>query len=72
MVGGVAIANIQSVDLKNSRNVAILGFSLMIGLLVPNFIEKNPNVGTGSIADSSLNNAEALQAGTVLTRLFTS
>jgi hypothetical protein len=33
MVGGVAIANIQAVDLQNSRNIAILGFSIMIGLM---------------------------------------
>ena len=47
MVGGVAIANVQSVDLKNSRNVAILGFALMIGLLVPNYFTKHPEARTG-------------------------
>ncbi|KAI6213178.1 hypothetical protein M3Y94_00119700 [Aphelenchoides besseyi] len=47
MVGGVAIANVQAVDLKNSRNMAILGFALMIGLIVPNYFSKHPNVGTG-------------------------
>ncbi|CAD5222731.1 unnamed protein product [Bursaphelenchus okinawaensis] len=41
MVGGVAIANVQSVDLNNSRNVAILGFSLMVGLIVPNYFTKH-------------------------------
>uniref|UniRef100_A0A915MEI8 Uncharacterized protein n=1 Tax=Meloidogyne javanica TaxID=6303 RepID=A0A915MEI8_MELJA len=33
MVGGVAIANVQTVDLKLTRNVAILGFSIMLGVV---------------------------------------
>jgi nucleobase transporter 1/2 len=31
MVGGVAIANVQSTDLHLTRNIAILGFSIMMG-----------------------------------------
>ncbi|KAH7698418.1 xanthine/uracil permease, partial [Aphelenchoides avenae] len=41
MVGGVAIANVQAVDLKNSRNLAILGFSIMIGMIVPKYYERH-------------------------------
>ncbi|KAF7638942.1 hypothetical protein Mgra_00001465, partial [Meloidogyne graminicola] len=44
MVGGVAIANVQTVDLKLTRNVAILGFSIMLGVIVPEFYERNPNI----------------------------
>lgn len=46
MVGGVAIANVQSVNLQNSRNVAILGFSLMVGLIVPAFFKRH-TIATG-------------------------
>uniref|UniRef100_A0A1I8B2D9 Permease n=1 Tax=Meloidogyne hapla TaxID=6305 RepID=A0A1I8B2D9_MELHA len=50
MVGGVAIANVQTVDLKLTRNVAILGFSIMLGVIVPEFYERNPTiVATASI-----------------------
>ena len=35
MVSGVAIANVQSVDLKNSRNMGIIGFALVCGLVIP-------------------------------------
>ncbi|KAI1721932.1 permease family domain-containing protein [Ditylenchus destructor] len=49
MVGGVAIANVQQVDLKNSRNTAILGFSIMIGMCVPAYYQRNSdNINTGS------------------------
>ncbi|KAL3104831.1 hypothetical protein niasHT_024030 [Heterodera trifolii] len=44
MVGGVAIANVQSVDLHSTRNVAILGFSIMMGMVVPEFYTRNPDV----------------------------
>ncbi|CAK5031757.1 unnamed protein product [Meloidogyne enterolobii] len=44
MVGGVAIANVQTVDLKLTRNVAILGFSIMLGVIVPEFYERNPTI----------------------------
>ncbi|KAI1719627.1 permease family domain-containing protein [Ditylenchus destructor] len=49
MVGGVAIANVQSVDLKCSRNMAILGFSIMIGILVPTYYERHPDITVSSI-----------------------
>uniref|UniRef100_A0A915D1A0 Solute carrier family 23 member 1 n=1 Tax=Ditylenchus dipsaci TaxID=166011 RepID=A0A915D1A0_9BILA len=41
MVGGVAIANVQSVDLKCSRNIAILGFSIIIGVIVPTYYTRH-------------------------------
>uniref|UniRef100_A0A0N5AQD0 Sulfate_transp domain-containing protein n=1 Tax=Syphacia muris TaxID=451379 RepID=A0A0N5AQD0_9BILA len=42
MVCGIAIANLQQVDLKLSRNIAIIGFSIMVGLIVPNYFTKHP------------------------------
>ncbi|MCP9264869.1 Solute carrier family 23 member 2 [Dirofilaria immitis] len=46
MVGGVAIANIQQVDLKCTRNIAVLGFSIMVGMIVPSYFRENP-IDTG-------------------------
>ncbi|VDN58878.1 unnamed protein product [Dracunculus medinensis] len=46
MVGGVAIANLQQIDLKLTRNIAILGFSLMVGMIVPAYFKKEP-ISTG-------------------------
>lgn len=42
IVGGVGISSLQLVDLQLSRNTAILGFSVMVGALVPSYIEKHP------------------------------
>lgn len=43
MVGGVAIAGCQSVDMKKTRNITIIGFSIMMGMSVPTFYERNPD-----------------------------
>uniref|UniRef100_A0A1I7YL57 Sulfate_transp domain-containing protein n=1 Tax=Steinernema glaseri TaxID=37863 RepID=A0A1I7YL57_9BILA len=42
MVGGVAIANVQAVDLRSSRNVAILGFAIMVGMIIPRYFTRHP------------------------------
>lgn len=44
MVGGIAIANVHAIDLKCTRNTAILGFSIMIGMCVPTFYTRNPGI----------------------------
>ncbi|VDD93389.1 unnamed protein product [Enterobius vermicularis] len=46
MVCGIAIANLQQVDLTLSRNIAIIGFSIMVGLIVPRYFAQYP-VHTG-------------------------
>ncbi|TKR60409.1 hypothetical protein L596_027662 [Steinernema carpocapsae] len=46
MVGGVAIANVQQVDLRSSRNVAILGFAIMVGMIIPRYFNRHP-IDTG-------------------------
>lgn len=49
-MGGVAISNVQSIDLNNSRNAAILGFSILVGLIVPGYYKRNQFINlTGKI-----------------------
>ncbi len=43
LVVGVALSNLQPVDLASTRNIAIVGMSLLIGLLTPYWLEKNPD-----------------------------
>jgi len=47
MIGGIAITNIQSVDIKNSRNVTVIGLSIVIAMLIPPYFKGHP-VSTGS------------------------
>ncbi|CAD6198816.1 unnamed protein product [Caenorhabditis auriculariae] len=42
MVVGVAVSNLQTVDMTMSRNMGILGFSMMFGLIVPKYFTLNP------------------------------
>jgi len=42
IVGGVGLSSLQLADLKMSRNVAILGFSIMCGMLVPAYFTTHP------------------------------
>lgn len=46
MVGGVALATVQQVDLSIPRNMAILGMSIMTGMIVPLYFERH-RVNTG-------------------------
>ncbi|KAL5021597.1 hypothetical protein ScPMuIL_000752 [Solemya velum] len=53
---GVILSNLQSVSLTATRNLAIMGTSVLVGLMMPMWVEKHPDViQTGSkSADSSL------------------
>lgn len=51
MVGGVGLSSIHSVDLHISRNMAILGLSLMTGLIVPKWAGIPGQIHTGDEAD---------------------
>ncbi|KHJ75815.1 hypothetical protein OESDEN_24567 [Oesophagostomum dentatum] len=42
MIAGVAMSNLQLIDLKLTRNLSILGLSVMIGLIVPLHLERSP------------------------------
>ncbi|XP_063422626.1 solute carrier family 23 member 1-like [Mytilus trossulus] len=44
MVTSVGLSTLQFVDLSSGRNLCIIGSSLLIGLMVPRYIEENANV----------------------------
>ncbi|XP_033756827.1 solute carrier family 23 member 1-like isoform X2 [Pecten maximus] len=49
MFNGVVLSNLVSVDLTSSRNLAIMGVSILMGLLVPLWVKKYPNdISTGN------------------------
>ncbi|XP_060072559.1 solute carrier family 23 member 1-like [Ylistrum balloti] len=52
MFNGVVLSNLVSVDLTSSRNLVIMGVSLLMGLLVPLWVKTYPD-------DISTGNAEA-------------
>ncbi|CAL1537464.1 unnamed protein product [Lymnaea stagnalis] len=40
---GVVLSYLQTVDMNSSRNLAIIGTSLLLGLMLPYWIKKNPD-----------------------------
>lgn len=48
IIGGIGIANVQSVDMRLARNMWILGFAILLGVMVPKWVHKFP-VQTGEI-----------------------
>ncbi|KAI6215689.1 Solute carrier family 23 member 2 [Aphelenchoides besseyi] len=46
MIAGVSLSNLQSVDLKKSRNLTIMGIAIILGIIVPDYFHRNP-VATG-------------------------
>ncbi|XP_038061414.1 solute carrier family 23 member 1-like [Patiria miniata] len=50
MVTAVGLSNLQFVDLNSSRNLFVLGFSTLMGLVVPYYVEQNSGlIKTGSV-----------------------
>ncbi|MPC38125.1 Solute carrier family 23 member 2 [Portunus trituberculatus] len=49
MITSIGLSPLQQVDLSSSRNLFILGFSIFFGLLLPKWLERNPewHLGTG-------------------------
>ncbi|XP_052771950.1 solute carrier family 23 member 2-like isoform X3 [Mya arenaria] len=41
---GVILSNLSEVSLSSTRNLAILGLSITIGIMVPHFIEEHPEI----------------------------
>jgi nucleobase transporter 1/2 len=39
---GVMLSNLQFIDLNSTRNLAIIGLSMLIGLMMPYWFEKSP------------------------------
>ncbi|XP_032332746.1 solute carrier family 23 member 1 isoform X2 [Camelus ferus] len=48
MITAVGLSNLQFVDMNSSRNLFVLGFSMFFGLMLPNYLESNPDaINTG-------------------------
>ena len=44
MIAAVGISNLQFVDMNSARNLYIIGFSFLIGLALPKYMEANPGI----------------------------
>lgn len=52
---GVGIASLNTVNLSLSRNYVTLGFSLILGILLPRWVQNNPgDINTGKTTQFSL------------------
>lgn len=48
MIAAVGISNLQFADMNSSRNLFIVGFSIVFGLALPHYMENHPNaIDTG-------------------------
>ncbi|XP_062587081.1 solute carrier family 23 member 2-like [Saccostrea cucullata] len=55
MFNGVVLSNLQVVSLSSSRNLAIIGTSILFGLMIPYWLEINPDaIQTGSPSRDSI------------------
>ncbi|XP_058469760.1 solute carrier family 23 member 1-like isoform X1 [Solea solea] len=43
VITAAGIANLQSTDMNSTRNIFVFGFSMFCGLVIPNWIMKNPD-----------------------------
>ena len=49
MISGAGLSNLRYVDLGSTRNLYILGLSLLIGLSIPAYLDRNPGyIQTGN------------------------
>ncbi|KAK3095572.1 hypothetical protein FSP39_016215 [Pinctada imbricata] len=51
---GLVLSNLQYIDMKSTRNLAIIGISMLVGLIVPNWSKANLVVNTGRKETDSL------------------
>ena len=50
MIAAVGISNLQFADMNSSRNLFIVGFSIVFGLALPHYMNGHPNaIDTGII-----------------------
>jgi len=50
MIAAVGISNLQFADMNSSRNLFIVGFSIVFGLALPHYMKNHPNaIDTGII-----------------------
>ena len=43
MISAVGISNLQFADMNSSRNLFIVGFSIVFGLALPHYMKSHPN-----------------------------
>jgi nucleobase transporter 1/2 len=50
MLIGVMLSNLQFIDLSSSRNLAIIGMSILMAMMMPYWVQTTPNaIETGKI-----------------------
>ena len=50
MIAAVGISNLQFADMNSSRNLFIVGFSIVFALALPHYMESHPNtIDTGMV-----------------------
>uniref|UniRef100_A0A672ZTX2 Zgc:110789 n=1 Tax=Sphaeramia orbicularis TaxID=375764 RepID=A0A672ZTX2_9TELE len=50
VISAAGVSNLQYADMNSSRNIFIFGFSMFVGLVIPNWILKNPKtIATGVV-----------------------
>jgi nucleobase transporter 1/2 len=50
MFNGVVLSNLQFVSLQSTRNLAIMGTAILFGLMIPYYLETNPDaIQTGEM-----------------------
>ena len=50
MITSVGISNLQFADMNSSRNLFIIGFSIVFALAVPHYMAQHPNaIDTGGV-----------------------
>uniref|UniRef100_A0A8R1I369 Uncharacterized protein n=1 Tax=Caenorhabditis japonica TaxID=281687 RepID=A0A8R1I369_CAEJA len=51
LINGVSLSNLQTVDLRLSRNLTIIGISIIMGLTIPTHFEKTPLKTGNTVVD---------------------
>mmetsp|Transcript_1258 Transcript_1258/g.3252 ORF Transcript_1258/g.3252 Transcript_1258/m.3252 type:complete len:279 (+) Transcript_1258:64-900(+) len=51
MIVGVGISNLQYCDLKSARNLFVVGFSILMALVIPDYVDKNPKKFDTGVAE---------------------
>ena len=56
MIDAVGISNLQFADMNSSRNLFIVGFAIVFGLALPNYMKSHPNtIETGMLQGREIN-----------------
>ena len=60
MITAVGLSNLQFVDMNSPRNLFIIGFSLMLGMALPYWMNKNPDaIQTGEQGSCGAYNSQS-------------